>query len=153
MEITFGETVITLNAGASLIFLAVLCGAPIAFAVWLYRKSSRTKINEQDITSVPHNESNEQTPAGSIVKKKSATASRYLTFSLFSLLLLPCNFIFTLGAGMSGDAGEFITILIIIGFLVHIAVTIISAAIGVGVWSASALEKYADSHQPDENTQ
>jgi hypothetical protein len=44
--------------------------------------------------------------------------------------LLPCIFIFTLGAGMNG---EFTTILIIITFLAHIAITIKSGVTGVGL--------------------
>lgn len=152
MEITFGETVITLGAGASLTFLTILCGIPIVLVVWLYRKSGKLQSNDLDV-SAPLSGPAEQTSTISPARKKPSTASRYLIFSLFSLLLLPCNFIFTLGAGMSGDAGEFMTILIIIGFLVHVAITIIFAAIGMVIRSASALEKYADSQQPDENTQ
>lgn len=149
MEITFGETVITLGVGASLIFLTILCGIPIVFAVWFYKKSGRSQSNDLD-ASAPRSEPTEQISTTSPARKKPSTASRYLTFSLISLLLLPCNFIFTLGAGMSGDAGEFITILIIIGFLVHIAVTIISAAIGIVIRSTSALEKHADSQPKEE---
>lgn len=152
MEITFGETVITLGAGASLIFLTILCGIPIVFAVWFYKKSGRSQSNELD-ASAPRSEPTEQISTTSPARKKPSTASRYLIFSLISLLLLPCNFIFTLGAGMSGDLGEFMTNVIIAGFPIHIAVTVISAAIGVGVWSASAYEKYADSQRPDEDIQ
>lgn len=149
MEITFGETVITLGASASLIFITVLCSIPIVFVVWFYRKSSRSQSNDLDI-SAPRSEPVEQISTDAPARKKPGTVSRYLTFSLISLLLLPCNFIFTMGAGMSGDAGEFMTSVIIAGFLVHIAVTIIAAGIGVVSWSASAYEKYADSQRQEE---
>lgn len=134
------------------ILIPLVCVMPVLFIVLLYRKSGRSQNDDLD-ASTPLSEPAEQTSTTSPERKKTGAASRYLIFSLISLLLLPCNFIFTLGAGMSGDAGEFMTSVIIAGFFVHIAVTLIAAAIGIVIWSVSALEKHADSQQPDEDTQ
>ncbi len=131
------------------ICIPLICIIPVLFIVLLYRRSGRSKSDNLD-ASAPLSESSEQTSTTSPVIKKLGAASRYLIFSLISLLLLPCNFIFTLGAGMSGDFGEFITSVIIVGFFVHIAVMLFSAAIGIVIWSVSALEEYADSQQDKE---
>lgn len=63
-------------------------------------------------------------------QQKAITWRRFLVFCHVCLILLPCIFIFTLGAGMNG---EFTTILIIITFLAHIAITIKSGVTGVGL--------------------
>lgn len=131
------------------ICIPLVCIVPVVFIVLLYRRSGRSKSDDLD-ASVPRSELAEQTPTATPASKKPSTARRFLIFSFISLILLPCNFIFTLGAGMSGDFGESITILIIIIFYVHLAVTLISAAIGIVSWGISALEAYADSQKQEE---
>lgn len=66
----------------------------------------------------------------------------FLIICLLCTMALPFTFIFTLGAGMSGDLGQTVTELIIIGFLLNVIIVIVSGVIGVIVLSIWAIKKY-----------
>mgnify|MGYP003488122734 CR=1 FL=1 len=144
---------ITLGGSAILVIVLMLCSVPIAIIVWRVIKRSKFNDNVSSINSEESSGNPTNVDAGdfgqlsiqeiesSAATKNPFTWRRLLVFSLLCLILLPCNFICTLGAGMSGDAGEFVTSLIIIAFLAHIVVTVISGAAGIAIWSISVLNK------------
>lgn len=133
---------IILDGPALVLILLILCGVPAVIIIWfsIQKQKPNNNISSLDSVETPRI-STEEDISNETAKKPLLTWRRLLFFSLICLILLPCNFIFTLGAGMSGDAGEFATSLIIIAFLVHIAITIISGAAGIAIWSISALNK------------
>lgn len=134
MEVTLGGT-------ALVVISLLMCGIPAVIIIWLSIQKQKLNNNTSSLDSVESSRASTEEDESSGTTKKTITWRRLLVFSLICLILLPCNFIFTLGAGMSGDAGESATILIIIVFLVHIAITIISGGAGIAIWSISALNK------------
>ena len=132
MEITVGGTALVLIS-------LILCGIPSVIIIWFSIHKQKLNNNTSNLDPVETSKTSTEEDTSNGTAKKTITWRRLLVFSLICLILLPCNFIFTLGSGMSGDAGEFATILIIITFLVHIAITLISGVAGVALWSISAL--------------
>lgn len=144
------EVILDGNGILIIMLMALIsCAIPIAVIVWfMVRKRNatlNTKLTEENQENPTSPDVNDQNQLSSQVaesdKKKPAIGCYFLIACLLCIILLPCNFIFTLGAGMSGDFGETITILIIIAFYAHIAATIVLGVVGVVFWLLSAMDK------------
>lgn len=132
-----------------ILFVLISCTIPIAAMVWfMIRKRNatvNTNLTEENSERFTSPDANDQNPLSSqmvkLDKKKPVIGCFFLIACLLCIVLLPCNFIFTLGAGMSGDFGETATSLIIIAFCAHIAAAIVLGVVGVVFWLLSMMEK------------
>lgn len=145
------EVILDGNGIFIIILMALIsCTLPIAVMAWFMIRKRNATLNtnwtEGNPESFTSPDANDQNPLSSQVakldKKKPVIGCFFLIACLLCIILLPCNFIFTLGAGMSGDFGETITILIIIAFCAHIAATIVLGVVGVVFWLLSVMEKH-----------
>jgi len=115
----------------------------VLITVFLLNKTNIIDLKDKSITDIHSlDKSISQRLALSKNKTLFLTGCGLLIVSLLCLIALPFTFIFTLGAGMSGDFGEFVAISIIIGFLLNIAIAMASGIIGVIVLSIWAIKKY-----------
>lgn len=144
------EVILDGNSILIIMLMALIsCTIPIAVIVWfMVRKRNatlNTKLTEENQENPTSPDANDQNQLSSQVaesdKKNPAIGCYFLIACLLCIILLPCNFIFTLGAGMSGDLGETITILIIIAFCVHIAAIVILGVLGAVFWLLSVMDK------------
>lgn len=121
-----------------------LCSIPLVLiTVFLLNKTNIIDLKDKSITDIHSlDKSISQRLALSKNKTLFLAGCGFLIVSLLCIIALPFTFIFTLGAGMSGDFGEFVTISIIIGFLLNIAIAMASGIIGVIVLSIWAIKKH-----------
>lgn len=130
-----------------LIFITFLCGLPFSIGVFLFLNRFKTDQTQPGISGGDAFKSSLSATLTATRQKLPFIGCALLVANLLCLLTLPVNFIFTLGIGMSGDAGEFIAALVIIGFLLHVITAILLAIFAITTWSGLALNKIAERRQ------